>query len=43
MKIVTLGTGGIGGYLAVKLSIAGFKIATIARGVHLIKEPLLFV
>ena len=35
MKIVTLGTGGIGGYLAVKLSIAGFKIATIARGVHL--------
>ena len=40
MKIATMATGGIGGYLAVKLSDAGFKVATIARGAHLaaIKE-----
>ena len=40
MKIATMATGGIGGYLAVKLSIAGYKVATIARGAHLaaIKE-----
>ena len=40
MKIATMATGGIGGYLAVKLSIAGFKVSTIARGAHLaaIKE-----
>ena len=40
MKIATMATGGIGGYLAVKLSNAGFKVATIARGAHLaaIKE-----
>ena len=31
MKIATMATGGIGGYLAVKLSNAGFKVATIAR------------
>ena len=30
-----MATGGIGGYLAVKLSNAGFKVATIARGDHL--------
>ena len=35
MKIATIGTGGIGGYLAVKLSSSGHKIATIARGKHL--------
>tara|TARA_A100001011_G_scaffold396123_1_gene493141 strand:- start:700 stop:1623 length:924 start_codon:yes stop_codon:yes gene_type:complete len=35
MKIATIGTGGIGGYLAVKLSNAGFKVATVARGPHL--------
>ena len=35
MKIATMATGGIGGYLAVKLSNAGFKVATIARGDHL--------
>lgn len=35
MKIATLGTGGIGGYLAVKLTLAGHTIATIARGAHL--------
>ena len=35
MKIATMATGGIGGYLAVKLSNAGFKVATIARGAHL--------
>ena len=35
MKIATMGTGGIGGYLAVKLSCSGHKIATIARGKHL--------
>ena len=40
MKIATMATGGIGGYLAVKLSNAGYKVATIARGAHLaaIKE-----
>ena len=40
MKIATMATGGIGGYLAVKLSNVGFKVATIARGAHLaaIKE-----
>ena len=36
MKIATMATGGIGGYLAVKLSTAGFKVATIARDDHLI-------
>ena len=36
MKIATMATGGIGGYLAVKLSIAGFKVSTIARGAHLV-------
>ena len=35
MKIATMGTGGIGGYLAVRLSFSGHKIATIARGKHL--------
>ena len=35
MKIATMATGGIGGYLAVKLSNGGFKVATIARGDHL--------
>lgn len=35
MKIATIGTGGIGGYLAVKLSFSGHQIATIARGKHL--------
>jgi 2-dehydropantoate 2-reductase len=40
MKIATLATGGIGGYLAVKLSLSGHQIATVARGEHLqaIKE-----
>ena len=40
MKIATMAKGGIGGYLAVKLSIAGFKVSTIAIGAHLaaIKE-----
>ena len=40
MKIATMATGGIGGYLAVKLSNVGFKVSTIARGAHLaaIKE-----
>jgi len=35
MKIATLGTGGIGGFLAVKLMHAGHEVATIARGDHL--------
>lgn len=35
MKIATVATGGIGGFLAVKLSLAGHKVATIARGAHL--------
>ena len=35
MKIATVATGGIGGFLAVKLGLCGHQIATIARGVHL--------
>lgn len=35
MKIATMATGGIGGYLAVKLSQAGHQIACFARGAHL--------
>lgn len=35
MKIATLATGGIGGYLAVRLAQAGHQVATIARGAHL--------
>ena len=35
MRIATMATGGIGGYLAVKLTKAGHEVATIARGTHL--------
>jgi len=35
MKIATMATGGIGGYLAVRLTNAGHQVATIARGAHL--------
>lgn len=35
MKIATMATGGIGGYLAVRLGLAGHQVATIARGDHL--------
>ncbi len=35
MRIATMATGGIGGYLAVKLGNAGHEVATIARGAHL--------
>ena len=35
MKIATMATGGIGGYLAVRLSKIGHQVATIARGAHL--------
>lgn len=35
MKIATLATGGIGGFLAVKLGLRGHQLATIARGAHL--------
>lgn len=35
MKIATMATGGIGGYLAVKLTESGHQVATIARGDHL--------
>ena len=35
MKIATMATGGIGGYLAVKLTQAGHDVACIARGEHL--------
>ncbi|MBO6783847.1 MAG: ketopantoate reductase family protein [Alphaproteobacteria bacterium] len=35
MKIATLATGGIGGFLAVKLAESGHQLATIARGAHL--------
>ncbi|MEO9873833.1 MAG: 2-dehydropantoate 2-reductase [Anderseniella sp.] len=40
MKIATMATGGIGGFLAVRLSKTGHQMATIARGAHLeaIKE-----
>ncbi|MDA9794866.1 2-dehydropantoate 2-reductase [Paracoccaceae bacterium] len=35
MKIATMATGGIGGYLAVKLTQAGHQVACVARGAHL--------
>ncbi|WP_439123651.1 ketopantoate reductase family protein [Marivita sp.] len=35
MRIATMATGGIGGFLAVKLANAGHSVATIARGAHL--------
>ncbi len=35
MRIATMATGGIGGFLAVKLAKAGHQVATIARGSHL--------
>ncbi|NNF77594.1 MAG: 2-dehydropantoate 2-reductase [Rhizobiales bacterium] len=35
MKIATMATGGIGGYLAVRLANTGHQVATIARGAHL--------
>ena len=35
MRIATMATGGIGGFLAVKLGNGGHQVATIARGPHL--------
>ncbi|QIE42157.1 2-dehydropantoate 2-reductase [Rhodobacteraceae bacterium SC52] len=35
MRIATMATGGIGGYLAVKLGLAGHDVACVARGAHL--------
>ncbi|NNE78821.1 MAG: 2-dehydropantoate 2-reductase [Silicimonas sp.] len=35
MRVATMATGGIGGFLAVKLAGSGHKVATIARGAHL--------
>lgn len=35
MRIATMATGGIGGFLAVKLTQDGHEVATIARGAHL--------
>lgn len=35
MRIATVATGGIGGFLAVKLASKGHQVATIARGAHL--------
>ena len=35
MRIATVATGGIGGFLAVKLAKTGHQVATIARGPHL--------
>ena len=35
MRIATMATGGIGGFLAVKLANSGHQVATIARGSHL--------
>ncbi|MEM6824464.1 MAG: 2-dehydropantoate 2-reductase N-terminal domain-containing protein, partial [Pseudomonadota bacterium] len=34
MKIAIVGAGGIGGYLAVKLIVAGAEVALVARGSH---------
>jgi 2-dehydropantoate 2-reductase len=35
MRIATMATGGIGGFIAVKLANSGHQVATIARGSHL--------
>ena len=35
MRVATMATGGIGGFLAVKLSAGGHEVAAIARGPHL--------
>lgn len=35
MRVATMATGGIGGFLAVKLANSGHQVATIARGSHL--------
>lgn len=35
MRFATMATGGIGGFLAVKLANSGHQVATIARGAHL--------
>ncbi len=35
MRIATMATGGIGGFLAVKLTKSGHEVAAIARGAHL--------
>lgn len=35
MKIATMGTGGIGGFLAARLAKQGHEVAAIARGAHL--------
>lgn len=35
MRIATMATGGIGGFLAVRLANSGHDVATIARGAHL--------
>lgn len=35
MRIATMATGGIGGFLAVKLATSGHAVAAIARGAHL--------
>lgn len=35
MRIATMATGGIGGFLAVKLAQTGHEVVTIARGAHL--------
>ena len=35
MKFATVATGGIGGYLAIKLIQSGQDVATLARGAHL--------
>lgn len=35
MRIATMATGGIGGYLAAKLTAAGHEVAAVARGSHL--------
>jgi prephenate dehydrogenase len=39
MKICIFGAGGIGGYMAVELSLAGYDVCAIARGVHPSGDP----
>ncbi len=35
MKIATMATGGIGGFLAARLTQSGYDVATVARGAQL--------
>ncbi|MBL9059308.1 MAG: oxidoreductase, partial [Mangrovicoccus sp.] len=35
MRVATVATGGVGGFLAVRLARVGIEVACIARGAHL--------